>query len=123
VQQFYIRDDISRHAPGRKDAKTIHKTMQVRHLTSSIKETYALYTNEHPGHKIGKSKFAEERSCNQQERSTGRGLMRRTIYFIQQTEWLKSWINLKLLTAADNVNFLLRYKEWEKIAKSRQFSI
>ena len=65
VQSFYLRDDISRQAPGRKDVVTVHdgdgeKTKcQARHLTSSVAEVHALYREEFPQIKIGKSKFAE----------------------------------------------------------------
>jgi len=67
VESFYQRDDVSRMAPGRKDVRTIRQadgtkiTMQTRHLTSSIKETHALFCKEYPTNKIGKSKFAEIR--------------------------------------------------------------
>ncbi|KAK6169741.1 hypothetical protein SNE40_020732 [Patella caerulea] len=64
VDKFYDRHDISRQAPGRKDAVIIRnddgsKTkVQIRHLLSSVKETHALFKKEFPSEKIGKSKFA-----------------------------------------------------------------
>ena len=66
VQAFYERDDISRQAPGRKDVVTIwemegKRKMQAKHLTSSIKETHALFCLEKPELHVGKSKFAELR--------------------------------------------------------------
>ena len=67
VRNFYERDDISRQAPGRRDSVTIRKDdgtkerRQVRHLTSSIKEVYALFIKEYPHIRVGKSKFADLR--------------------------------------------------------------
>ena len=67
VKAFYERDDISRQAPGRKDSKKILQEdgtryqVQVRHLTFSILEAYALFKEEYPNVKIGKSKFADLR--------------------------------------------------------------
>ena len=47
VKQFYACDDISRQAPGKKDAVTVKedgvkKTYQKRHLTMSVLEAYSL---------------------------------------------------------------------------------
>ena len=75
VEQFYQHDDVSRQAPGRKDAMTIRQKdgtklrcddgtlfkKQTRHLTASLGETHALFREEYPAAKIGKSKFAELR--------------------------------------------------------------
>ena len=67
VIHFYERDDVSRQAPGRKDATNVRladgtKTkVQTRHLTSSIKETFSMFCDEEPDVQIGKSKFAELR--------------------------------------------------------------
>lgn len=67
VKQFYIQDDVSRQAPGRKDVTTIRNDdgskdkLQTRHLQHSIKELYALFKKQYPHIKIGKSKFAEFR--------------------------------------------------------------
>ncbi|XP_067247442.1 uncharacterized protein [Chanodichthys erythropterus] len=63
VKQFYVRDDISRQAPGRKDSVTIRedgvkKTCQKRHLSMSVLEAYRVFQDEYPEIKIGKSKFA-----------------------------------------------------------------
>lgn len=67
VQNFFRREDISRQAPGMKDAMVIRdestgnkEKVQVRHLTASIKEVYALYCSEN-GKCVGKSKFADLR--------------------------------------------------------------
>ncbi|XP_030827949.1 uncharacterized protein LOC115928135 [Strongylocentrotus purpuratus] len=64
IEDFYERDDVSRQAPGRKDVVTIwnadgKKKMQARHLTASIKETYAFFCEIYPEVHVGKSKFAE----------------------------------------------------------------
>lgn len=67
VKEFYVRDDISRQAPGRKDVVTIYddngekQHIQVRHLTSSIMEVYRQFQKDFPNIDIGKSKFAELR--------------------------------------------------------------
>ena len=67
VTEFYQRDDISRQAPRRKDATSVQmadgtKTkLQTRDLTSSIKETHAMFQDEYPDAKVGESKFAELR--------------------------------------------------------------
>ena len=67
VTDYYQRDDISHQAPGRKDVVTIYdengekQKVQVRHLTSSIIETYRLFRKDFENIEIGKSKFAELR--------------------------------------------------------------
>ena len=70
IRQFYQRDDISRQAPGRKDAVTMrdkHETdgsitkIQLWHLTSSVAENYALFCSEYPDLKVGRTKFYELR--------------------------------------------------------------
>ena len=67
VKAFYERDDLSRQAPGRKDSKKFLQEdgtrcqVQVRHLTFSILEAYALFKEAYPNVKIGKSKFADLR--------------------------------------------------------------
>ena len=67
VVECYERDDISRQAPGRKDVVNVRneagekEKRQARHLTTSVKEAYALFCEEYPETKIGKSKFAELR--------------------------------------------------------------
>ena len=67
VQTFYQRDDISRHAPGRKDVVIIQdengkkSKVQARHLTTTINEVFAMFREIYPDVKIGKSKFAELR--------------------------------------------------------------
>ena len=64
VIQFYERDDISRQAPGRKDAIPVQSNdgtkeqKQIKHLTLSISEVYSLFCKEYPTTQIGKSKFA-----------------------------------------------------------------
>ena len=64
VYAFYLRDDISRQCPGRKDSVIVRngntkETLQKRHLLLSILECYSLFKESHAGMKIGKSKFAE----------------------------------------------------------------
>ena len=67
VKKFYERDDISRQAPGMKDCRVFREKdgqktkLQIRHLTASLKETFALFIEEYPEAGIGKSKFAELR--------------------------------------------------------------
>ena len=70
VEAFYQRDDISRQAPGRKDIVTVRNKdgskvkVQPRHLTSSVLEVFALFKEENPNLKIGKSKFTDLWPCN-----------------------------------------------------------
>ena len=64
VVGFYIRDDISRQAPGKKDYFTIWKLdckvqIQNRHLLFTIIETFGIFKEEHPEVKIGRSTFAK----------------------------------------------------------------
>ena len=67
IVEYYQRDDVSRQAPGRKDATTVRKDdgtktkIQTRHLTSSVMEIYAMFSDDEPNVKVGKSKFAELR--------------------------------------------------------------
>lgn len=67
VKAFYCSDMVSRVAPGKADFVTVWnvgspKTRhQKRHMIMTIGETYAFFREEHPGHEIGKSKFAELR--------------------------------------------------------------
>lgn len=66
VQEFYQRDDISRQAPGMKDAilvrdGTTKKRVQKRHLTMTVHEAYKCFCHDKPDLVIGKSKFAELR--------------------------------------------------------------
>ena len=63
VTEFYVRDDISRQAPGKRDSIVVHennvkKTMQKRHLSMNISEVYWMFKQENPDKKIRKSKFA-----------------------------------------------------------------
>ncbi|KAJ4444344.1 hypothetical protein ANN_06136, partial [Periplaneta americana] len=65
VTEFYLRDEISRQAPGRKDVITVREAfgknkMQIRHLMFSIKVAHEIFSTEN-GKIIGKSKFAELR--------------------------------------------------------------
>ena len=70
IEAFYQRDDISHQAPGRKDIVTVRNKdgskvkVQSRHLTSSVLEVFALFKEENPNLKIGKSKFTDLRPCN-----------------------------------------------------------
>ena len=66
VTEFYVRDDISRQAPGKRDSTVVRdnnvkKTMQKRHLSMNISEVYQMFKQENPDKKIGKSKFASLR--------------------------------------------------------------
>lgn len=72
VQTFYEREDISRQAPGRKDTVLVRgqdgikQRIQVKHLTYSVMEVFALFTKEYPDVKIRKSKFASLRPLHVQ---------------------------------------------------------
>ena len=71
VHAFYITDDISWQAPGRKDRVIIRetddeggkvkRTEQVRYLLMSLKEAFYKFTEVNPNIKIGLSKFCELR--------------------------------------------------------------
>lgn len=67
VADFYLRDDISRQAPGHRDFITVRRgckkeQIQKRHLVMTIREVHALFLQEYGEmYKIGKSKFAELR--------------------------------------------------------------
>lgn len=62
VACFYENDEISRMAPGKKDAIKVGSEMvQKRHLYNNISETYELYKNDNTGDDIGRSKFASLR--------------------------------------------------------------
>ncbi|KAG8175757.1 hypothetical protein JTE90_029242 [Oedothorax gibbosus] len=63
VADFYVRDDISRQAPGRKDTIVIRKDgkktkHQRRHLYTVLTEVFQLLKIENPNIKIGFSSFA-----------------------------------------------------------------
>ncbi|XP_063381046.1 uncharacterized protein LOC134667550 [Cydia fagiglandana] len=66
IHTFYQREDISRQAPGLKDYITVgnergeKEKIQIRHLYSSVSETYGLFVEEF-GNIVGRSKFAELR--------------------------------------------------------------
>ena len=62
VTEFYQWDNISRIAPGKCDAITVitangKEKLQKRHLYVHIKETYAVFKDNHPNVKIGISKL------------------------------------------------------------------
>lgn len=66
VLGFFCRDDISRQAPGIKDAVTIREgglktRVQKRHMSMSLLEAYQLFKQDNPEATVGKSKFAELR--------------------------------------------------------------
>lgn len=67
VIQFYIRDDISRQAPGKRDTKSTKDSdgkkqiFQKRHMMMTVKEAFCLYKNEYPEKNIKISKFYELR--------------------------------------------------------------
>ena len=66
IEKFYLRDDISRVAPGRRD-RVIHREKgskiyyQKRHLFHTLNETYRLFKEEYPNLKIGKTSFVSVR--------------------------------------------------------------
>lgn len=71
VRDFYMRDEISRQAPGmayrdkvivRNEHGKAH--IQKRHLYLTLSETFQCYKEEFPDAAIGKSKFAELRPVN-----------------------------------------------------------
>ena len=69
VKNFYVREDISRISPGKRDVVTIRdqdgkRKMQKRHMYMSIKEAHGIFKEENPDMKIGLSKFAELRPPN-----------------------------------------------------------
>ena len=69
VNNFYIRDDISLMAPGKRGVVTIRKQRwegktTKRHLYMTIKEVYGIFKIENPNIKVGLSKFAELRLPN-----------------------------------------------------------
>ena len=69
VIQFYLRDDISRQAPGKRDSIVVKEngnktTMQKRHLSMNIVEAHQLFKTDHPEISIGKSKFASLRPAH-----------------------------------------------------------
>ena len=69
VKDFYCRDDISRMAPGMKDAVTVREggvksRIQKRHLLMTVAEAYALFKTEYCGDKLGKSLFAALRPAH-----------------------------------------------------------
>ena len=73
VNAFYFNNDITWQAPGRKDRVIIRevnsdgkikkRTEQTQYMLMSLSEAYAKF-EEHPSHKIGRSKFCELRSKN-----------------------------------------------------------
>ena len=70
VNAFYLSNDISWQAPGRKDRVIIQevnegkkekRTEQVRYMLMSLKEAHFKFLEDHPNTKIGLSKFCEMR--------------------------------------------------------------
>ena len=71
VIEFYMRDDISRQAPGKRDTVAVRennerKTMQKRHLSMNLSEVYQLFKQENHNKKIGNSKFSSLRPGHMQ---------------------------------------------------------
>ena len=74
VNAFYLSNDITWQAPGRKDRVIIREensegkkeklTEQTRYMLMSLKEAHVKFVEEHPNNKIGLSKFCEMRSTN-----------------------------------------------------------
>ena len=67
LKNFYESDIVSRQMPGRNDYITIRNSsgekerLQKKILVMTIMEAYKQFKSDHPGLKIGKSKFAELR--------------------------------------------------------------
>ena len=70
VNAFYLSNDISWQAPGRKDRVIIRevnegkkekRTEQVRYMLMSLKEAHFNFLKDHSNTKIGLSKFCEMR--------------------------------------------------------------
>ncbi len=71
VREFYINDDISWQAPGRKDCliiketvlsgERIKRTEQIWYMLKSLRETYSKFKEAYPSTKVGCSKFCEFR--------------------------------------------------------------
>mgnify|MGYP001798459122 CR=1 FL=1 len=66
ITNFYLNDDISRQAPGKRDVVTVREEnskqkYQKRHLTMGVIEAYSIWKQEHPDMKCGKSAFAKLR--------------------------------------------------------------
>ena len=71
VIEFYMRDDISRQAPGKRDTVVVRennekKTLQKRQLSMNLSEVYQLFKQENSDKKIGKSKFSSLRPGHMQ---------------------------------------------------------
>lgn len=74
VCSFYMSDDTSWQAPGRKDCIIIHETtpegdrikttQQVRYMMMSLREAYNKFTEQHSTVKMSLSKFCELRPPN-----------------------------------------------------------
>ncbi|CAH0546678.1 unnamed protein product [Brassicogethes aeneus] len=69
VTEFYMRDDISRMMPGKKDCVVIKKEgskeyAQKKLLLANLKEIYAQFKSEYPHVKIGFTKFYELKPRN-----------------------------------------------------------
>lgn len=73
VREFYLSNDISWQAPGRRDriiiretdrnGKQVKRTVQIRYMLMSLTEAYKIFNSMHPS-KIGSSKFCELRPQN-----------------------------------------------------------
>ena len=64
--KFYVRDDISRQAPGKRDPIVVRtnnekKKMQRQHLSMNISEAYQIFKQQNPDKNISRSKFASLR--------------------------------------------------------------
>lgn len=74
VIAFYVSNEISWQAPGRKDCitiwekdgtgKKIKKILQTRYMLMSLKEAYIIFSENNPDVKIGLTKFCEFRPEN-----------------------------------------------------------
>ena len=66
VRQFYLRDDISRMCPGRKDCVTVRTSgqkerLQKRLMIMNLAEAHQIYLKDNPERSVGLSKFCEMR--------------------------------------------------------------
>ena len=69
IRNFYVRDDISRMAPGKRDVVTVRtnngkEKLQKQHMSLTIKEAFGIFKMENPNIRVGLSKFAELRPPN-----------------------------------------------------------
>ena len=74
VSTFYVSNEVSWQAPGRKDyitirekdstGKQVKRVEQTRYMLMSLKEAYAIFCENNPDVKVGLAKFCEFRPVN-----------------------------------------------------------